>query len=207
MYVPRHARHGGADRVLPLLAAGSESTRRGLTGVRQSWALGSGAGTRRRRRLGYGTRTVVGAMVRLPDYSQGTRKGTRGVLMGPCVERPARGSGRGRARHSHRGRTEHEHARGYCERYRVPHGAGPLRGRLPAYSQPRAARARARQCDGACGRTQECLRTPAGRRSHARAAGAQDTQLLELRQRGGDRAVQRVRAEIPATRMVRPAVQ
>jgi hypothetical protein len=41
----------------------------------------------------------------------------------------------------------------------------------------------------------------------ARAAGAQEIQQLELRQRGGDRAVQRVRAEIPATCMVRPAVQ
>ncbi len=43
------------------------------------------------------------------------------------------------------------------------------RGLLPAYSRPRAARARARQCDGACGRAQRCLRTPTGRCSHAAA--------------------------------------
>ncbi len=58
----------------------------------------------------------------------GYSEGTRGVLTSPCVERSARGSGTGRARHSQRGRAEHEHARGYCERYRVPHGAGPLAG-------------------------------------------------------------------------------
>jgi hypothetical protein len=40
----------------------------------------------------------------------------------------SRGSGRRRAGHSQRGRTEYEHARGYCQRYRVPHGAGPLQG-------------------------------------------------------------------------------
>ncbi len=38
-------------------------------------------------------------------------------------------------------------------------------------------------------------------------AGAQDTQQVERRQRGGDRAVERVRTERPATCMVRPAVQ
>jgi hypothetical protein len=110
--------------------------------------------------------------------------------------------------------TEHENAMGYCQRYRVPHGAGPLRGLLQAYSRPRAARLRARQCDGACGRTKGCLRTPTGRRSHAgarpgiaRGAGAQIFQLIERRQRGGDCAVERVKAEIPATCMVRLAVQ
>ncbi len=61
---------------------------------------------------------------------------------------------------------------GYCERYRVPHGAGPLRGRLPACSRPRAARARARQCDGACGRTQGRVRTPTGRSARSQAHGA-----------------------------------
>jgi hypothetical protein len=35
------------------------------------------------RRLGYGTRTAVGAMVLLPHYSQGYWEGTRGVLIGP----------------------------------------------------------------------------------------------------------------------------
>ncbi len=45
------------------------------------------------------------------------------------------------------------------------------------------------------------------RRGIARGAGAQDTQLIERRQRGGDRAVQLVRVEIPATCTVRPAVQ
>ena len=42
------------------------------------------------------------------------------------------------------------------------------------------------------------------RRGIARAAGAQETQLLELRKRGRDRAVQRVRGENPATCLVRP---
>ncbi len=214
-HVPPHPPHGGADTVLPRIAAGLESTRRGPTAVRQSCALGSGAGTRRRRRLGYGTRTAVGAMVRLPHYSQGTRKGTRGVLTGPCVERSARGSGRGRARHLQRGRAEHELPRGYCKIYRVPHGAGPLRGVLPAYSRPRVASVRAQRCDGACTRTQGCLRTRTVRRARhararrgiARAAGAQITQQLERRQRGGDRAVELVRTEIPATCMVHPAGQ
>ena len=51
-------------------------------------------------------------------------------------------------------------------------------------------------------------RTPRGtgraRRAarHARRAGAQDTQQLELRQRGGDRAVQLVFVEIPAKSMI-----
>jgi hypothetical protein len=111
-------------------------------------------------------------MVRLPHYSRSTGRGTRGVLMGPCVDRSAWGSGTGRAAHSQRGRTEYEHARGYCERYRVPHGAGPLRRLLPAYSRPRAARARARQCDGACRRTQGCLWTPTGRGARTQAHGA-----------------------------------
>jgi hypothetical protein len=57
-------------------------------------------------------------MVRLPEYSQGTPGYSRGTH-GPCVERSARGTGRGRARHSQRGRAEHKHARGYCKRYRV----------------------------------------------------------------------------------------
>ena len=48
--------------------------------------------------------------------------------------------------------TEYPRALGHCRRL------------LPACSQARAARARARQCDGACGRTQECSRTPTGRR-------------------------------------------
>ncbi len=63
-------------------------------------------------------------------------------------------------------------------------------------SRPRAARARARQCDGACTRTQGCLRNTnrpgrshaRARRGIARASGAQCTQQLERRQRGGDRA-------------------
>ncbi len=48
----------------------------------------------------------------------GYSEGTRGVLMGPCVERSARGSGTGRAGHSHtRPHEAHEHAMGYCEQY------------------------------------------------------------------------------------------
>jgi hypothetical protein len=115
------ARHGGADGALHRLAAGSESTRRGLAGVRQSCALGNGAGTRGRRRLGCGTQMVVGALSVfqttrrvLGGYSRGTHGPVRGTLCagqwnGPCGVL-----------------TEYEHAMGYCERYRVRHGAAPL---------------------------------------------------------------------------------
>ncbi len=212
-----HGTHGTAAPIgyYAFSHQGSESTRRGLTSVRQSWALGSGARTRGRRRLGYGTRTVVGAMVRLPEYSQGTRRGLAGYSRARAWTGMRGAAEQGRARHPPRGRTEHEHARGYCKRYRVPHGAGPLPGLLSAYSRPRAARARARQCAGACRRTQGCSRNTNGpgrshagaRRGIARGAGAQGTQLIERRQRGGDRAVERVRLEIPATCLVRPAVQ
>ncbi len=124
-----HGTHGTAAPIgyYTLSQAGSESTRRGLAAVRPSCALGSGAATRGPRRLAYGTRTVVGAMVRLLHYSQGTRRVLAGYSWARAWNDMGRGSGTGRARHSHRGRTEHEHARGYCQRYRVPHGAGQLR--------------------------------------------------------------------------------
>jgi hypothetical protein len=49
---------------------------------------------------------------------------------------------------------------------------GHCGGRLPAYSRPRAARVRARKCDGACRRTQGCLWTPTGRRARTQAQSA-----------------------------------
>ncbi len=133
------------------------------------------------------------SMVRLRDYSQGTGRGTRGVLLGPCVDRSARGSGRRRARHLQWGRTEYEHARGTANHTEYPTALGHCRRLLPA-------RVRARQCDGACRRTQGCLTDTNGpgrshacaRRGIARGAGAQIFQQVERRQRGGDRAVQRV---------------
>jgi hypothetical protein len=60
---------------------------------------------------------------------------------------------------------------GYCERYRVPHGAGPLQGAV-ASVRPRAARARARLCDGTYEHTQGCLRTPTGRGGRTQAHSA-----------------------------------
>jgi hypothetical protein len=215
-YARTTARHGTAAPIGYYTF--SQRARRVLGGdsrVRQSCALGSDAGTRGpsapRIRYSNGSRSTV----RHPQYSKGTRRVLAGYSWARAWNDLRRGSGRGRAAHSHWVLTEYEHARGYCQRYRVPHGAGPLRGRLPAYSRPRAARARARQSGGAFGRTQGCLRTPTGRRSHAhararhraRAAGAQANQQVERRQRGGDRAVERVRAKRPATCMVRPAVQ
>jgi hypothetical protein len=152
------------------------------------------------------------SMVRLPHYSQGTRRALAGYLRARAWNDTGRGSGRGRAGHSQRRRAEHKGVLPTIPS--TPRRCATAGGLLPAYSRPDAARVRARQCDGACGRTQGCLRTPTGRRLHARArrgiartAGAQISQQLERRQRGGDRAVQRVQLERPATCMVRPAVQ
>jgi hypothetical protein len=79
-------------------------------------------------RLGYGTWNRSRSNGPSSSVLAGYSEGTRGVLMGPCVERSAQGRGTGRAAHSQSGRTELEHARGYCQRYRVPHSAGPLAG-------------------------------------------------------------------------------
>jgi hypothetical protein len=68
------------------------------------------------------------SMVRLPDYSHGTRRVLAGYSWARAWNDMGRGSGTGRAAHSQRVHTEHEHAMGYCQRYRVPHGAGPLPG-------------------------------------------------------------------------------
>jgi hypothetical protein len=128
MYVPRHARHGGADRVLHPLAGGvgeySEGTR-GRTAIvcAREWC-GHARPPAPRIRYSNGSRSNGPSSPLLAGYSEGTR----GVLTGPCVEPSARGSGRRRAGHSQRVLTEHEHARGYCQRYRVPHGAAPLQG-------------------------------------------------------------------------------
>jgi hypothetical protein len=84
-----HGTHGTAAPMgyYTFSQAGSESTRRGLTGVRQSCALGSGAGTRGRRRLGCGTRAAVGAWSVflttrrvLGGYSEGTHGRVRGPI-------------------------------------------------------------------------------------------------------------------------------
>jgi hypothetical protein len=156
-HVPRHGtarrRRQGTTPSRSGLGEYSEGDSRA---VRQSCALGSGAGTRGRRRLGYGTRYSNGSRsgVRLPHYPQGYWEGTRGVLMGTCVERPARGSGKGPcaalATGTHRARARKGVLRTVPSTPRRCATAGVL----PEYSQPRAARARARQCDGACGRTQ-----------------------------------------------------
>jgi hypothetical protein len=173
-------------RVLKVLKGGGARTH-GLTKRTERVRTYLGIATRRVLR-GYSRRThgpVRGTIC------AGQWKGTWGAL--------ATATNRARARE------------GVLQTIPSTHGAAPLRGLLPAYSRPRAARARARQCDGACGRMQWCSRTPTGGRSHAGAqrgmahgAGAQDAQQVERRQRGGDRAVQRVRVERPATCMVRP---
>ncbi len=85
-----HTYHGTHGTAAPIgycpFSQRAWNTRRGLTAVRQSCALGSGAGTRGRRRLGYGTRTVVGAgsvfltpRRVLGGYSQGTHGCVRGT--------------------------------------------------------------------------------------------------------------------------------
>jgi hypothetical protein len=101
-------------------------------GVRPSCALGGGAGTRGPRRLGYGTRTVVGAMVRLAQYSQGTKRVLAGYswaralndLRG-AVERAVRGTRNGDSQStSTRGGTANDteyptalrHCGGCCQR-------------------------------------------------------------------------------------------
>jgi hypothetical protein len=121
------ARHGGADRVPPLLAAGSESTRRGLAGVRPSCALGSGAGTRGRRRLGYSTRTVVGARSVfltprrvLGGYSRVTHGPVRGTI---CA-----GQWNGTCAALAWVLTEHKHARGTANDTEYPTALGHCRG-------------------------------------------------------------------------------
>ena len=215
MYVPRHARHGGADRVLHPLAGGvgeySEGTR-GRTAIvcAREWC-GHARPAAPRIRYSNGSRSNGLSSSLLAGYSEGTR----GVLTGPCVEPSARGSGRRRAGHSQRGRTEYEHARGYCQRYRVPHGAGPLPGAAAGVLTAtcgEGTRTSVRRCvrahAGALTDTSASERSHAGaRHGVARAAGAQSSKLLELRQRVRDRAVERVRGKIPATCMVRPAVQ
>jgi hypothetical protein len=187
---------------------------RGLAGVRRSWALGRGAGTRGPRRLGHGTGTAVGAMVRLREYSQGTRRVLAGYswarawadLRG-AVERDVRGTRNGDAQStSTRGGTANhaEHPRRWAT-------AGAAASVLTAACGEGTLTA-VRWCGQA--RAGVLTDKRSGRRSHAgarrgiaRAAGAQETQQLERRQRGGDRAVERVIGEIPATCMVRPAVQ
>jgi hypothetical protein len=215
-HVPRHARQGGADRVLHLLAAGVESTRRGLAGVRRSCALGSGAGTRGPPRLGYGTRTAVGARSVflttrrvLGGYSRGTHGPVRGMTCagqwnGPCGAL-ATGTHKARAREGVLPTIPS-----------TPRRWAAAGGLLPAYIAAtcgEGTRTAVRRCVHV--RAHAAVRTdtdgPALARTRtgaaSRGAGAQDTQQLERRQRGGDRAVERVRAEIPATCKVRPAVQ
>jgi hypothetical protein len=105
--------------------------------------------------------------------------------------------------------------RSLATRYRVSHGAGPLRGaatNVLAATCGEGTRTAVRRCVQAHAAvltdTNGHARSHAGaRRGNVRAAGAQETQLTERRQRGGDRAVQRVRVESPATCMVRPTVQ
>jgi hypothetical protein len=96
------------------------------------------------------------SMVRLPHCSQGTGRVLAGYsrarawtdLRG-AVERAVRGTRNGDAQStSTRGGTANDTEYSTALRH--------CRGLLPAYSRPRAARVRARQCDGACGRTQGC---------------------------------------------------
>jgi len=103
--------------------------------------------------------------------------------------------------------TSDAHARTRAAKEEYEHARGTAEG----YSRV-GTRTAVRQCvhahAGARADTNGPERSLAGaRRGIVRGAGAQDTQLLELRQRGGDRAVERVREERPATCMVRPAVQ
>ncbi len=164
------------------------------------------------RRLGYGTRRVVGTWSVflttrrvLAGYLRRTHGPVRGMTCagqwnGPCGAL-ATSTYRARAREgilrtipsTPRRRAA---ARGCCQRTQSHVRRGH------AHGSP-TVRAGARR--GAYGHQR------ASARSHAhgaasRAAGAQDTQLIERRQRGGDRAVERVRAVRPATCMVRPAV-
>ncbi len=91
--------------------------------------------------------------------------------MGPCVERSARGSGKGPcaalATGTHRARARKGVLRTVPSTPRRCATAGVL----PEYSRPRAARVRARQCDGACGRTQGRSPTPAHRSARTQAHG------------------------------------
>jgi hypothetical protein len=80
-----------------------------------------------RRRLGYGTGTIVGAWSVfltthrvLGGYSRGTHGPVRGMIWGGVVEGDVRGTRNGDA--------EHEHAKEYCIRYRIPNGDGPKPG-------------------------------------------------------------------------------
>ncbi len=85
------ARHSAADRAPPLLAAGSEGTHGRTALVCAGERSGHARPPAPRMRYSNGSQS----MVRLPGYSQGTGRGTRGVLRGMCVERSARGSGKG----------------------------------------------------------------------------------------------------------------
>jgi hypothetical protein len=109
--------------------------------------------------LGITTRRVLGG------YSRGTHGPMRGMIRSGAVERAVRGTRNGDAwdtstRWGTANDTEYPTALGHCG------------GLLRAYSRPRAARARAWQCDGACGRVQGCSRTPTVRGARTQAHGA-----------------------------------
>ncbi len=167
------------------------------------------------RRLGYGTRVVVGArsgFLTPRKVLGGYSRGTHGPVCGRIRTEQWKGAMQGNRDRYSQGLSPRGGTANHTE---YPTAPDRCRGRLPAYSRPRAARARARQCDGAThAHTGALTDTNSTGRSHAaawrgiaRRAGAQSSKLLELRQRGGDRAVERVRGERPATRMVRPALQ
>ena len=114
------------------------------------------------------------------------------------VERPAR------QKHCRVGYSHSASRRGYCP---IPDGTGPLQrnnGACAVLAGVRADTNRTAQ-QRRVARTKThgpaCARRPA---RHPRGrADAQSSQQLERRQRGGDRAVERVRAEIPARPPVR----
>ncbi len=213
MHVPRHARHGGADTVLHPLAAGSVSTRRGPTGVRPSCALGGGAGTRGPRRLGYGTRTAVGAMVRLPHYSQGTRRVLAGYSRARALN-DLRGAVKRAVRGTRIGDSQSTSTRGgTANDTDYPTALGHCRGAAASVLTAtcgEGTRTSVRRCVRAHAAVLTDTNGPglARRRTarHRARGGAQESQQVERRQRVRDRAVELVRGERPATGMVRPAV-
>ncbi len=105
--------------------------------------------------------------------------------------RYARGSGRGRAGYSQSTSTRW----GTANDTEYPTALGHCGGLLPAYARPRAARARARRCNGACRRTQGCLRTQTGRRGSGAAGARTQTHGVGLRAGRAHRDCSKLRAD------------